>query len=231
MNFIKNIFLYVLMVHEKLLTKNLKKTICAKNSSKRKTFFASGCLLNFDSIAEEEKQKMEMELTLILKSANFDPNNIINYIKMHGTDVFYIDKEKSLNALGENAGFIYPQKGTKALALSLLTKQGFKLETKEMFILSTGDLNTYYFIYHFYNWYTFKHGINGIDSDTQGLLNKYLYNANEEEINKLQLSDIYKLKDAIAQDKSAIEFVFKLCQAYESAKKALEKVKNDGANI
>jgi hypothetical protein len=39
------------------------------------------------------------------------------------------------------------------------------------------------------------------------------------------------LKDAIKQDKSAIEFVFKLCQNYDGAKKALEKLKDSGANL
>ena len=52
-----------------------------------------------------------------------------------------------------------------------------------------------------------------------------------EEINKLQLADIYQLKDAIKQDKSAIEFVFKLCQETEGSKKALQKLKENGANL
>ena len=63
------------------------------------------------------------------------------------------------------------------------------------------------------------------------LLNKYLYNSSDEEIAKLQLNEIYKLKDAIKQDKIAIDFVLKLCQKYESSKKALEKLKTDGAQI
>ena len=42
---------------------------------------------------------------------------------------------------------------------------------------------------------------------------------------------VYKLKDAIKQDKASIEFVFKLCQNYDGAKKALEKLKNDGAKL
>lgn len=231
MNLFKNIIYYILSLQEKIITKSLGATLKAKNNSKRRQFFANGCLLNLDSVAEAEKKQMEDELLLILKSANFNPNNILNYVKMRGTEVFYIEKEKALNALGENAGFVYPQKGLGALALSLLTKQGVKFETKEMFILTKGELNVYYFIYNFYNWYAYKHNISGVDRDSFDLLNKYLYNASEEEISKLQLNDIYKLKDAIKQDKLAIEFVFKLCQAYESSKKALEKLKNDGAQI
>ena len=70
-----------------------------------------------------------------------------------------------------------------------------------------------------------------MDSDSQELLNKYLFTSTDEDFSNLQLADIYKLKDAIKQDKSAIEFVFKLCQHYEGAKNALEKIKNSGANL
>ena len=105
------------------------------------------------------------------------------------------------------------------------------LKTSEMFVLTRGEINKYYFIYHFYNWYAFKHNIAGIDSKSQVLLNKYLSNSAEEDFSSLQLADIYRLKDAIKQDKAAIEFVFKLCQKYESSKKALEKMKDSGANL
>ena len=100
-----------------------------------------------------------------------------------------------------------------------------------MFILNKENINKYYFIYNFYNWYAFKHNIYGLDSEAQELLNKYLFSNSDEDIKNLQLADIYKLKDAIKQDKSAIEFVFKLCQNYDGAKTALEKLKNDGANL
>lgn len=231
MNLFKNFIYHILSLQEKMITKSLSKTLGAKNYSKRKRVFSNGCLLNLDSVAENERIKMEEDLIQILKDANFDPNNILNYIKMYGTEIFYIDNEKSLNALGENAGFIYPQKGLSALALSILTKQKCKFETNEMFILTKGELNTYYFMYNFYNWYAYKHGISGIDREAQELLNKYLYNSGDEEIAKLQLNEIYKLKDAIKQDKLAIEFVFKLCQNYESSRKALEKLKQDGAQV
>lgn len=231
MSFFKNIILFVLSVQEKILTKNLERTIGAKSLSKRKKYFQAGCLLSLDSLADGEKQKMEEELALILKSSNYNPKDILKYIETHETKVFYINSSKSLYSIGENEGFIYPQKGSKALYLSLLTQKKFALRTNEMFVLTNGEINQYYFIYHFYNWYAFKHGIAGLDTESQELLKKYLFNDNEKEFSKLQLADIYKLKDAIKQDKAAIEFVFKLCQQYEGAKKALEKLKNDGAKI
>lgn len=223
--------MFFLTLQEKRLTRNLNKTLGVKNTSKRKKFYSDGCFMSLDSIAESEKLKMEEELALILKSSNYNPVEVLEYIKKHGTQVTYIDNASSLNSIGENEGFIYPQKGAKALYLSLLTKQGFRFKTNEMFILTKGEINQYYFIYHFYNWYAFKHNIAGMDTESQELLKKYLFSSKEEDFAKLQLADIYKLKDAIKQDKASIEFVFKLCQQYEGAKQALEKLKNNGANL
>ncbi len=231
MSLFKNIVYFVLSVQEKVLTGRLSKTIGVSNSSKRKRYYGSGVLLSLDSVAETEKQKMEEELALILKSCSYEPKEVLKYIEKHDTKVYYIDSAKKLNSVGENEGFIYPQKGAKALYLAQLTEHKFSLKTDEMFVLSQGEINKYYFIYHFYNWYAFKHGIFGLDTESVELLNKYLFNSTEDDINKLQLSDIYKLKDAIKQDKSAIEFVFKLCRDYEGSKKALEKLKDSGANL
>ena len=231
MDFVKNIIYFILNLQEKVLRARLKNTIGAKNNSKRKKYFQNGCLLSLESVAYEEKNKMEGELSLILKQANYEPEKLLEYIKLKGTGVYYIKNPKLLYSIGENEGFIYPQDSLKAAYLSLLTGRNFVLKTDEMFILSKGNINKFYFIYHFYNWYAYKHGISGMDSDSIFMLNKYLFNATDEEINKLQLADIYKLKDAIKQDKAAIEFVFNLCKDIEGAKKAFSKLTEDGTSI
>ena len=231
MSFLKKFIYKVLSIQEKFLTMRLQKTIGIKNVSKHKKITQAGCLLTLDSIAESEKNKMEEELELILKSSHYDPLEVLEYIKKHDTKVFFINSAKFLHLIKENEGFIYPQKGLKALYLSFLTEQKISFNTSGMFLLSSKNINKYYFIYHFYNWYAFNHGIIGIDSESQNLLNKYLDNDSQAEIENLQLADIYKLKDAIKQDKAAIEFVFKLCQKSEASKKALDKLKNEGANI
>lgn len=223
--------MFFLTLQERKLTNSLKKTIGVKNSSNRKSFYSDGCFMSLDTLADSEKIKMEEELSLILKSSNYNPVEVLDYIKKHDTNIFYIDNSKSLNSIGENEGFIYPQKGAKALYLSLLTQKKFSFKTPEMFILTTGEINRYYFIYHFYNWYAFKHNIAGMDTEAQDLLKKFLFSSTEEDFSKLQLADIYKLKDAIKQDKASIEFVFKLCREYEGAKQALDKLKDNGANI
>ena len=155
----------------------------------------------------------------------------MEYIKKQGTNVYFINNSNYLHSINENEGFIHPQTGVKALYLSLLTEHKLSFKTKPMFILAKGEINKYYFIYHFYNWYAFKNNIQGLDNYSQNLLKKYLFNTNDEAFSKLHLTDIYKLKDAIKQDKASIEFVLKLCQVYECSQKALDKIKNNGANI
>lgn len=231
MNLIKNIMYMILAIQEKVLRARLDGTIGAKTVKKRKNIFQNGCILTLESVAEEEKNRMEEELLLILNKTNYEPEQLLEYIQHRGTSVYYIDNPKSLYAIGENEGFIYPQKGCKAAYISLITGKSFKFKTDEMFILSKGEINKFYFIYHFYNWYAYKHGISGMDSDSIALLNKYLFNASDEEINKLQLGDIYKLKEAIKQDKASIDFILKLCRNMEGSQNAFKKLTEDGANI
>ncbi len=230
MQLIKNIIYNILSIQEKILRHRLSRTIGAKSDSKRKRRFTNGCMLDLNTLAEAEKQKLEEELTLILKNSDYMPEKILNYIEKQGTKVFYLaNASKVLNPIGENEGFIYPASGTKALYLSLSTNQAVRFKTDEMFVLSKGEINKYYFIYHFYNWYAFKHNIAGMDSDSQDLLRKYLFS--ESDTSSLQLADIYKLKDAIKQDKASIEFVIRLCRNFEGAKQALDKLQSGGAKL
>ena len=228
MKLLKSIIYNILSVQEKILRHKLSATLGAKHSSKRKRLYSNGCTLDLSSMAEVEKQKLEEELNLILKKYDYEPEKILEYIKKQGTDVYYLDKASSkLNPIGENDGFIYPVSGLKALYLSSLVSKKLTLKTNEMFILSHGEINKYYFIYHFYNWYAFKHNISGLDRNSQELLKKYLFS--DADMNTLQLSEIYQLKDAIKQDKASIEFVIKLCRNYEGTKQALNKMKNEGS--
>jgi len=224
---IKNILYLILSLQEKFLRHRLNKTLGVRNKSKRKRHFSDGCILDLNTMAEVEKQKLEEEITLILKKYEYEPEKILEYISKT-TPVYYVENAaKILNPIGENEGFLYPARGARALYLSLAAARKPALKTDEMFVLSKGEINKYYFIYHFYNWYAYKHKIAGMDCDSQELLKKYLFTG--ANIANLQLEEIYKLKDAIKQDKASIEFVIKLCRNYDGAKQALNKLKNEGS--
>lgn len=228
MQLLKSFIYKVLELQEKVLRFRLSKTISAKNNSKRKRHYTQGCTLDLNTMADIEKQELEAKITNILKTYNYNPPRILEYIKSQGTNVTYIkDAKKLLNPIGENEGFIYPCKGAKALYLSLGVNKKFAFKTDEMFVLSEGEINKYYFIYHFYNWFAFKNNISGMDSESQELLRKFLFTNSDTK--ELQLDDIYKLKDAIRQDKASIEFVIKLCRNYDGAKQALTKMQNEGS--
>ena len=228
MKLLKNFIYNLLSIQEKILRFRLTKTIGIKSNSKHKRHYSNGCTLDLNSIAEVERQRLEDELSNILKTYEYEPTKILNYVKTQGTDVIYVkDAKYLLNPIGENEGFIYPSKGTKALYLSLAVYKKITFKTNEMFILSEGDINKYYFIYHLYNWFAFKHNIEGLDTESQELLKKYLFT--DADTKELQLEEIYKLKDAIRQDKASLEFVIKLCRNYDGAKQALSKMRNEGS--
>ena len=229
MQLLKNFIYKVLTLQEKFLRFRLAKTIGAKNSSQRKRLYSDGCTLDLNSMAEIEKQHLEDEINNSLKTYGYEPVKVLEYIEKQGTQVtFTPDAKKILNPIGENEGLIYPAKGSKALYLSLAINKKPALKTNEMFVLSEGEINKYYFIYHFYNWYAFKHNIAGLDTESQELLKKYLFSPSSD-TKELQLSEIYKLKDAIRQDKASLEFVIKLCRNYDGVKQALGKIKNEGS--
>ena len=224
----KNLLYFLLLLQEKFLRLRLTKTIGVKNTSKRKCHYSQNCTLDLNTMADAEKQELEEKIINILKTYDYKPERILEYVKSQGTQVVFLkDAKKFLNPILENEGFIYPAKGVKALYLSLAVNRTFALKTKEMFILSKGEINKYYFIYHFYNWFAFKNDISGMDCESQELLKKYLFS--DSDTKELQLSEIFKLKDAIKQDKASLEFVINLCRNYDGAKQALEKMKNEGS--
>lgn len=228
MKLFKNILYKLLSIQEKILRHQLSKTIGVKNSSKKKRHYFNGFTVDLNTLADNEKRQLEEELKLILTKYNYSPSEMLKYVESQGTKVIYAENAgKILNAIGEYEGFIYPAKGAKALYLNLSILRNFSLKSQEMFVLSKGEINKYYFIYHFYNWYAYKHCISGLDAESQELLKKFLFETNDTKT--LQLSEIYKLKDAIRQDKAAIEFVVKLCRNYEGTKQALEKISENGS--
>lgn len=225
---LKSILYKILELQEKFLRFRLAKTIGIKNGSNRKRHYSDSCTIDLNTIAEAEKQELENKLKNILKTYEYNPLRILDYVKAQGTEVVFLkDAKKLLNPICENEGFIYPAKGAKALYISLAANKKFALKTDEMFILSKGDINKYYFIYHLYNWFAFKNNISGMDYESQELLKKYLFSNSDTK--ELQLAEIFKLNDAIKQDKASIEFVVKLCREYDGAKQALDKMKNEGS--
>ena len=227
---IKKLLYKILSIQEQILKAQLSRTIGVKNNSKKKKHYFQGCLIELNSLAELEKKEFENKILAIIKQCEYSPEKILNYIKNRGYTVIFDTNAKSiLNPIGKNEGFIYPTKGLKALYLTFSLGLKPSFSTKEMFVLPKGNINKYYFLYHFYNWFAYKNNITGLDRESQELLKKFLFSS--QDTKELQLSEIYKLKDAINQDKAAIEFVIKLCTNIDGNQQAIEKIQTKGSAL
>ena len=77
-----------------------------KNNSKKKRHYFGGCTIDLSTLAENEKQKLEEEMTLILKKYNYADEvkefveagkveaDLYNRFKDYYSYVFYIAKKK-----------------------------------------------------------------------------------------------------------------------------------------
>ena len=94
-----------------------------------------------------------------------------------------------------------------------------------MFVLSSFDVNVYAFIYQFYNWYCYKMKLSGFEAKTQEQFKHVFEICETSKIKSLNYEEILNLKSAIKRDIEAINFVKKLAQKFDMAKKNLEKIK------
>ena len=95
-----------------------------------------------------------------------------------------------------------------------------------MFVLRNMEINVYYMLHQFHKWYGFKKKLPGYDEKSQQLFKENLNTMTDGA--DLTIDEIIALKDAIARDAQAAEFVIQLAKESEGAQKALKKMKNDG---
>ena len=95
-----------------------------------------------------------------------------------------------------------------------------------MFVLRDMDINIYYMLHQFHKWYGFKKNLPGYDELAQDLFKKNLENMSDTQ--EMTVEEILSLKEAIARDAQAAEFVIQLAKESSGAKKALEKIQKDG---
>ncbi len=187
---------------------------------------------------ETEKilESMDDEVKNIVKSYLTDPQALLDFIEKHGTPVYKIaNADKILSKIGEEEGFIVPLKGLKAFYLNFWTallaqkRLKFSFSSEAMFVLRDLDINIYYMLHQFHKWYGFKKNLPGYDEKAQSLFKENLDDMPDNSVKEMSIEEIVALKEAIARDAQAAEFVIKLAKESSGAKKALNKMKNDGS--
>lgn len=176
-------------------------------------------------------QKLKILLKLVLQTHA----KLLTFVEEHGTPVYKIaHADKLLAKINEEEGFITPLKGFKAFYLNFVTglfaqkKLYLSFKSNEMFVMRDGEINIYYMLHQFHKWYGFKKNLPGYDEMAQDLFKDNLDNMSDSDVKEMSIEEILALKEAIARDAQAAEFVIQLAKESTGAKKALDKMKNDG---
>ena len=97
-----------------------------------------------------------------------------------------------------------------------------------MFVMREGVIDKFYMLHNFYRWYSMKAGLPGFEYEVQKLFKKIVLENADYLIKKLSMEKIISLKEAIARDNEASEFVINYTKEVDGSKKVLDKIKNEG---
>lgn len=239
LNFIQKLTYFLLEIQKAFLSKNLEVTSGASYSNKTsKKVFTTAASLELTSKTEKTKVKLDENVKNIVNKYKNDPNKLIAFVRKNGTKVYKLHfAGKLLKLIGFEQGFISETTGFKALYLNLITsistKENLNLafNTDSMFVLDTASLDPYTIIQHFYKWYAMRLNLPGFETGAQNNFQKFMTSNCDEKIKELNFNEILGLKEAIARDAEAIEFVINLAKATEGSKKALGKITLSGASV
>jgi len=237
-NFVQKFIYWVLSIQEKILRKNLKRTLKSSyGKSATKALSVKSDSLKLTGHTEKNKQKLDLDVKSVLKKHANDPEKLLKFVAKNGTHVCKIPHAKILlSIIGYEEGFIGPVTGLKALyltvVLTILAQQvGLSLKTKPMFVLSNKPVDSYNMIQQFHKWYAMKLNLPGFDAEAQQNFQKFLGDTKDEDIKSLSIDEILGLKDAIARDVEAINFVVEMAKSIDGAKSAMSKITAGGASV
>lgn len=229
----KSIKYSILAVKEMFLRTILSKHLDTSfSNSTTKTMISSTETITFSSETEKNIQLVKQNVSDIMKSCNNNPQKYIEYMEAEGTKVFRRKEAfKFLNKINEEEGLITELKGKKALYLNSILGQGFSTTFKPALVMSIGEIEPYYMLREFYKWYSLKRGLPGFNFTAQENFKKYLKNINDPSIKNLSYKDMLELKEAIARDSEANDFVINAVKEKEGSEKVFKKMNNGGAEI
>lgn len=216
-----------------------KNTRFVFTNSTTKTSMNGACTLKLSAKTEENKKKVDLGAKEIIKKNIKSPEKLLAFIERKGTKVYKTPKaDVILRLIGEEEGFITPQKGFQAFYLNfllgLLVEKKIKISfsTKEMFILRNLPIDIYVMSHQFHRWYGYKMKLPGYDYNTQEKFKRIFKTLDDAEIKQYSLAEVISIKEAVARNVESINFVMNLAREYEGSKKSLAKILNEkGANV
>lgn len=233
-NIFKRIKYFFLARKEKDLKNKLKNTTKKSYTNKTsKTVYGKAADLTLNSQTQKTIEEVKNNVAAIVKKTNCNPEELLNYIKAAKTPVYKLNyADKFLKFINEEEGLICAKKGTEALYLSLITSHVPSLSTEPMFVMRDGQIDKFYMLHNFYRWYSLKSDLPGFEPEIQKIFKVFLYSNDDALFNSLSMEKIIALKEAIARDQEASDFVLAYTKQTDGSQKVLNKIKDEGgANI
>jgi len=230
MNIFERIRYFFLAQKAKSLQKSLKNTIRKSYTNKTsKKVYGAAADLEIGVQTQKIIDDIKSNVSAIVKQTDCDPEKLLDYIKAAKTPVYKIDNaDRLLNLIQEEEGIIFEKFGPIALYLSIITGRSWAFKTPAMFILRNGVIDKFYMLHNFYRWYSMKAGLPGFEQDTQKKFKIFMNDEDETLFNRLSMADILSLKEAIARDREATDFVIEYTRQIEGSKNVIDKIKNNG---
>lgn len=196
------------------------------------------CFTGDDTLSISGKQKIikddiNKEAKSIIKKSIESPEMLLDYVESKGTVIIksaYMDR--ILKFFGEKEGFIPPITGIRAMALivaiNFVSKTKLKLDfrTPPMFALNDNPVNIYTISHQFHLWMSYINELPGFEEKNMKNFRDFWEEGPEsKDISFLAVNDILSLKDIIAREMEALDFVREMAREFIGQKNSIKKIR------
>lgn len=167
-------------------------------------------------------------------------SGLLEFIERRGTKVIAHKRADTIIKLfGEIEGFIPPMKGIKAKLLIL----GFKIigawdgpienTTPPLFVFGETEPPMGYMVHQIHHWLSFNKGLPGYTEETMNNFKKIFDPSfGVEDVQRMSKQEIIELREAIARDQEALDFVQKMAEEIFKPQDVVQGIKDgDKKNI
>lgn len=201
--------------------------------------------LSFDSLKlhgsrQKKIDQINQDASELIKHYLNNVSSLLEFIERRGTKVIQCKHaDKLLNIFGEIEGFIPPLSGLKAKIILI----GLKLlggwdepiisSTPAMFIFGGQEPPMGYMVHQIHHWLSYNNGLPGYSEETMSNF-KRIFDPSfgVEDVKKMSREEIIALREAIARDQEALDFVQKMAQEIFKPQDVLKGIKEgDKKNI
>ncbi len=226
-NFIKNFLNLIFPVEKNFLETINKKKLNRLSYSKNpmiKSHLTGGASLTFSSGLEKNKKDVEKYVRRLAKKNIKNLKNLLNYAKKQGAKFYLIkNAKKALYPIKEEPGLIFPVGGFRLFYLNFIVLKKFSLNRTPVFVLDKNNISDYTVLYGFYKWCAYRASLPGFDKESLSKFKNIEQFNNYDNLDRLQYGDIMGLKQAIARDREAMEFVISFMGEVEAGREISQK--------